>query len=256
MVIRGRTGPSRRRTLHLTDILPNIHLRYDRATAEGAHHQKQLETRWRSLTSDNEETSDQGEGGQLVQGGGENDAEEPCTYCGRALDDSAEDSEDNHEQVPRPCAHGGLLHACCMLDRAEHLARGYADPRRCIASRSAWPGGNRPPHPVALARGLPIAEQGQMWAVVRGALQFVALFQRGVPGPGAASYATASAHSTFDIMVSAHERSPTSSFLLCSLFCDALRLPRGAYLDFPRLRGWNAIAGHYRVLFAARELQT
>ena len=64
MVIGGKTGPSRRRTFHLTEILPRIHVRYDRATAEVAHHQQQLEILGQSLTSGNEEeTEDQGEGG-------------------------------------------------------------------------------------------------------------------------------------------------------------------------------------------------
>ena len=111
VVIRRRTGPSRRRTFHLTEILPRIHLRSDRVTADGAHYQQQLEILWRSLASGTEETADQGEGGQRVQGGGEEDAEESCTYCGRAIDDFAGESEGNHVQVPIPCAHGGLVHA-------------------------------------------------------------------------------------------------------------------------------------------------
>ena len=74
VVIRGRTGPSRRRTFHLTEILPRVHLRYDRAAAEGAHHQQQLEILWRSLTSGNKEAADQGQGGQSVQGGGQEGA--------------------------------------------------------------------------------------------------------------------------------------------------------------------------------------
>ena len=49
VVLRGRTGPSRRRTFH-TEMLPKINLRYDRATAEDAHHQQQLEILGRSLT--------------------------------------------------------------------------------------------------------------------------------------------------------------------------------------------------------------
>ena len=118
VVIRGRTGPSRRRPFYLTEMLPRIHSRFDRATAESARHQQQLEILWRSLTSGNEETADQGEGGQLVQGGGAEDAEESCTYCGRALDNSAGESEDIHVQVPIPCAHGGLVRVHCMLDRA------------------------------------------------------------------------------------------------------------------------------------------
>ena len=48
-----------------------------------------------------------------------------------------------------------------------------------------------------------------------------------------------------------HGSSPTSSFLLCTLFGDALGLPQGAYLDFPRPREWRAAADHYREIFAA-----
>ena len=200
MVIRGRTGPSRRRAFHLTEILPRIHLREDRATPEGAHHQQQFEILWRSLTSGKEEIANQGKGGQPVQGGGEEDAEESCTYCGRALDDPAEELEENHVQVPIPCAHDGLVHGRCMLDHAEHLARGHADPRPCVACRSAWLGGNRPPHPAALARGQPMSWQGERWVAVRSAFQFAPLFQRGVPGPWLASYATTGVYSTFELM--------------------------------------------------------
>ena len=149
------------------------------------------------MTSGNEDTADQVKGGQPVQGGGEEDADESRTYCGRALDDSAGVSEDNHVQVPLPCAHGGLVHARWMLDCVEHLARGRADPKPCVAPHSAWPGGNRSPHPAALARGLPMSGHGERWAVVRSALQFAPLFQRGVPGPGPASYATTGVYSTF-----------------------------------------------------------
>ena len=39
---------------------------------------------------------------------------------------------------------------------------------------------------------------------------------------------TTGVHSTFDLMVSALGRSPTSSFVLCSLFSDALDLPQEA----------------------------
>ena len=118
------------------------------------------------------------------------------TYCGRALDDSGDESEDNHVQVPIPCAHGGFVHARCMLHRAEHLARGHANPRPCVACRSAWPGGNRPPHPTALARRLPMSGQGERWVAMRSALQFALLFQRGVPGPGPSSNATTGVYST------------------------------------------------------------
>ena len=52
-------------------------------------------------------------------------------------------------------------------------------------------------------------------------------------------------------MARAHGRSPTSPFLLCSLFGDVLRLPQGACLDFPRPRDWETAAGRSRALFVA-----
>ena len=66
-----------------------------------------------------------------------------------------------------------------------------------------------------------------------------------------ASYVTTSSHGTFEKMVRTHGNSPTSSFLSCSLFGDALGLPQGAYLDFHQPREWRAEAGHYREIFAA-----
>ena len=66
-----------------------------------------------------------------------------------------------------------------------------------------------------------------------------------------ASYVTTGSHDTFEEMVRTHGSSPTSSFLLCSPFGDALGLPQGAYLDFPRPREWRAAASHYREIFAA-----
>ena len=56
---------------------------------------------------------------------------------------------------------------------------------------------------------------------------------------------------TFEYKVRTHGRSPTSSFLLCSLFSDALGLPREAYLDFPRKREWQEAAAEYRERFEA-----
>ena len=45
--------------------------------------------------------------------------------------------------------------------------------------------------------------------------------------------------------------SPASSFLLCSLFGDALGLPKSAYIALPRRREWRVAAGQYRESFAA-----
>ena len=75
--------------------------------------------------------------------------------------------------------------------------------------------------------------------------------QRDVPGPGPASYLTTGVYSSFELMIRAHGRSPTSSFLLCCLFSDALGLPQAAYLDFPRSREWEVAVDRYRTLFVA-----
>ena len=86
---------------------------------------------------------------------------------------------------------------------------------------------------------------------MRGALQFAARIQRNISGPESPSYVTTDIYGTFELMLCARGRSPTSSFLLCSLFSVALDLPRGAHLDFPRPRAWEAAAVRYRALFAA-----
>ena len=142
------------------------------------------------------------------------------------------------------------MHARCMLDQADRIARRHADPRLCVACQSAWPEGSRPPNLEELARGLPMTEQARRWAAVRIALQFAALLQRGDFGTEPASYVTTGVHNTFEAMVSALGRSPISSFMMCSLFSDTLDLLQEAYLDFPPTREWEAAAAHYRTLFA------
>ena len=86
-------------------------------------------------------------------------------------------------------------------------------------------------------------------------MQFADLLQRGVPGPVPASSLTAGVYSSFELMVRAHGRRPTSSFLLCSLLSNGLGLPQRAYIDFPRTKEWEARAGRYRALFAAFGIQ-
>ena len=93
------------------------------------------------------------------------------------------------------------------------------------------------------------------WGAVRGALQFATRVQRHIFGLESASYVTTGIYGTFELMLQAHGRSSTSLFLLCSLNCDALDLPQGAYLDFPRPREWETAAGQYGTLFAAYAIQ-
>ena len=138
-----------------------------------------------------------------------------------------------------------------MLDRAERLPSMPADPQPCVACRSEWPARNRPLYPAELAEDLPSPRPGERWAAVAGTLQFVELLEEDGPRLDPASDVTTGSHDTFEEMVRTHGSSPTSSFLLSSLFGDALGLPQGAYLDFPRPRKWRAGAGHYREIFAA-----
>ena len=70
-----------------------------------------------------------------------------------------------------------------------------------------------------------MAEPGGKWAALRSTIQFADLLQRGAPGPGSDSYLTTGVYSSFALMVRAHGRSPTPSYLLCSLFSDAPGLP-------------------------------
>ena len=86
------------------------------------------------------------------------------------------------------------------------------------------------------------------WGAVMGTLLFAVRVQRHTSGLESASYVTTG-------MLRAHGRTPTSSFLLCSLFCDVLDLPQGAYLDFHRPGEWETAAGRYRTLFAAYAIQ-
>ena len=63
------------------------------------------------------------------------------------------------------------------------------------------------------------------------------------------SQVTAGIYTTFELMVNTFVRRPTSSFVLCSPFSDALDLPQEACLDSPRMREWEAAAAQYRTLF-------
>ena len=81
-----------------------------------------------------------GENDKLVPRSAGKKAEASCTYCGWALDDSEGGWGDNHMRVPVPCPHGGFVHVCCMLELAEHLARGHVDPTFCVTCHSEWAG--------------------------------------------------------------------------------------------------------------------
>ena len=95
-------------------------------------------------------------------------------------------------------------------------------------------GGKKPASPSGEAGpGVAHVPVGESWPAAGSILQFAELLQEGVPRLDPASYVTTGSHDTFELMVRAHGRSPTSLFLLCFLFSDALGLPSQAYLDSP-----------------------
>ena len=128
-------------------------MRYDCTTPEGAHQQQQFETLRRSLTCGVEEAASQDEGDQDVEGGlGSLSNSGARVAVGLSI--LCEESEENDARVPVPCAHGGIVHASYMTDRAEYLARGHAALRPCVVHRSACPEGSRPSHSAELDRRL------------------------------------------------------------------------------------------------------
>ena len=100
-----------------------------------------------------------------------------CTYCRRALEDSAGGSTVDSLWACISCPHGEQVHASCMLDRAERLASGHADPQPCVTCRSEWPERNRPPHPAEMVEDLPTPLLGGRWPAVEGAPQFAELIR-------------------------------------------------------------------------------
>ena len=69
---------------------------------------------------------------------------------------------------------------------------------------------------------------------------------------------TVGSYNSFEEMVRAHGRSPTSSYLLVPIFCDALGLDPPAYVDFPRQGlsiGWTQVTHRFRDLFQERGIR-
>lgn len=127
--------------------------------------------------------------------------------------------------VPVPCPHGEFCARQLHAGTSGSPREGAYIPQKVLRRVPPRGGGRKttPPHPAEIARYLPINESGGRWTTaLRNVVQFAEFLQRDVPGPGPASYPTTSVCSSFELVVRAHGRSPTSSSLLCSLFSDAL----------------------------------
>lgn len=70
-------------------------------------------------------------------------------------------------------------------------------------------------------RGCPGPNRGGVGST----LQLLELVEEAIPWLYPAKYVTTASHSTFELMVRAHGRSPTALFLLYLLFSDALGMP-------------------------------
>lgn len=182
------------------------------------------------MTPGEEEGAKQGKGGQHEQKGRKEDAETSCIYFGLALENSPGDRRQprtgTHSMRPRrACARPVNVRACGAPReqpppwRAVRNDRGEAN----LRTRRTW-----------LEGWLPMTESGGGMGGGEGLLAVRRSPSARRPQTGAASYVTTGVHSTFESMVAAHRRSPTPSSPLSSLCSDAVGLPHGAYLDFPR----------------------
>ena len=81
------------------------------------------------------------------------------------------DSVASSSWVCIPCPHGEQVHASFMLNRAECLVSGHADPHPRVTCRFEWPARNRPRHPTKMAEDRPKPLPGGRWPAVEGALQ-------------------------------------------------------------------------------------
>ena len=61
---------------------------------------------------------------------------EPCSYHRRALDDSISGIGGMKAPARVFCDHGGRIHGYCMLESAENISIGQADPRPYLACQS------------------------------------------------------------------------------------------------------------------------
>ena len=84
---------------------------------------------------------------------------EPCAYCGWALDDPIDGLGSMNAPVQVPCDHGWRVHGRYMLERPDRIACDSADARPCLARPSKGPLERRPPHTAELAGAMAASEE-------------------------------------------------------------------------------------------------
>lgn len=167
VTIGGGTGPPRRRTFLLTysKTLPRIHLWYDRTSDRGIYQQRQSGILWRSVSSGAEEIVTRTKAASKCKEGTEMTPKHRAPLAALLQIILLESRGAATCEYPSRAVHGGFVHARCVLDRVDRIARGHVDPRFWVVCPSAWPEGSRPTRRVELARGLPMSEQeeGGRW---------------------------------------------------------------------------------------------
>ena len=126
--------------------------------------------------------------------------DERCAYCGQVLDDPIVGLGGMNAPVRVPCDHGGRIHGRCMLERADRIACGSADPRPCLACQSERPLGRRPAHPGELARAMAASEEEAdgRWLRTFEAIRFSTIVGQEPSQLDQTGYQSIGVHNTFD----------------------------------------------------------
>ena len=180
---------------------------------------------------------------------GNRGGDEPRAYT---LDHSIDGLGGMNTPLQVPCDRGGQIHG-----RSDRIACGSADPWPCIAYQSEWSLGRRPLHPAELAGAMAANEEEAdgRWPRTFGALRFSTIVAQEPSQLDQTEYQSTVVYNTFEDMLRAHGHRVTASFLLCTLFCDTLGLPSGAYNERPRPLGWTQVVDHGRQLIRATNVR-
>ena len=230
-------------------------MRIDGAASGGGSQQLRIARLWEDVTPGTGDEGDERDGGWRLRGRPVIKVrDKPCAYCGRALDDPIDGLEGMNAPVRVPCDHGGRVHGLCMLERADLIACGSADPRPRIACQSEWPLGKRPPNPAELAGAMAANEEEAdgRWPRTFEALRFSTIVSQEPSQLDQTEYRSTGVYNTLEDMLRAQGHCATAWFLLCTLVCDTLGPPSGVYIECPHPLGWTQVVDRNFQLFRTK----